>query len=77
MFECSSDGYGDRCDLVVSGSVRWNTGSPFDYNITTSTLESCLKRVQTDTMTICAEAKINIRMSRNGIRMHLPKANNT
>ena len=35
------------------------------------------KRVQTRTMTICTEAKINRTMARNGLRMHFPRTNNT
>ena len=36
-----------------------------------------MKRVQTRTMTICTEGKINREMARNGLRMHLPRSNNT
>jgi hypothetical protein len=35
-----------------------------------------MKRVQTRTMAICTEAKINWKMARNGFRMHLPRATN-
>ena len=36
-----------------------------------------MKRVQTHTMAIYTEAKLNRKMARNGARMHLPRANNT
>jgi hypothetical protein len=36
-----------------------------------------LKRVQTRTMTIYTEAKINRNMYRNGRRMHFPRAEDT
>ena len=36
-----------------------------------------MKTVQTRTMTIYTEAEINRKMARNGLRMHLPSANNT
>ena len=55
-------------DLVEGGPVGVDVAKAF---------APILKRVQTRTMTICTEAKINIKMSRNGFRMHLPKANNT
>ena len=42
-----------------------------------SWIEHVVKRVQRRTMTICTEAKINREMARNGLRMHLPRANNT
>ena len=35
------------------------------------------KRVQTRTMTIYTEAEINLKMFRNGFRMHTPKVINT
>ena len=40
-------------------------------------LEGPMKRVLTRTMTIYAEAKIDRKINRNGLRMHLPRANNT
>ncbi len=36
-----------------------------------------LKGVQTCTMTIYTEAKINRKITRHGIRMHIPRAINT
>jgi hypothetical protein len=36
-----------------------------------------LERVQTRTTTIYTETKINIKMPRNGFRMHLPRATTT
>ena len=37
---------------------------------------SCNEGVQTHTMTILTEAKINRKMYRNGLSMHLPRAAN-
>ncbi len=36
-----------------------------------------MERVQTRTTTIYTETKINIKMPRNGLRMHLPRAKTT
>jgi hypothetical protein len=48
-----------------------------DKAVAKSKALSELKRVQTHTMTICTEVKNNIKMSRNGIRMQLPRAKTT
>ncbi len=67
----------DDMYLGVAGvGVWWRLAKHF--SLSAFVLVQCtMKRVQTCTMTIYTEAKINRKMTRNSLKTHLPRANNT